>query len=600
MPGISIVYKKNNENLNDYQAILNSLNHLKYYNSRIFLNNNKCFAGFNGYDSYPLVKMKICGYDVILEGRIYNRTKNEIEIQLGDILSINKLNHFYDRLSTWILESDGEFVIYLISDESLLIFNDIFGRMPLYYFEDENRVIVSRFLNFIVKSISKKMMDSIGISIYLLLGYMLGERTLLKNVKQLRPVTLLKYSSNRFELIPLFSFNLETKNNVHKNDKDIICDLKDLFSISCKYRYQTNEENIITLSGGLDSRLVASAMVSNQIPFKAATMVYKNGYAREEIAIAEELCRIYGSKLDKTLVMPPTGSDVLELLKLKEGMNSLSTAPIIPFYHKLLSTFSKGFVYITGDNGDKIIFTLDRPPINFNTLDDLVNFIITDNSIMPIEYITQITGITREEIFEEIKTNLLNFPEKDYFQKYVHFRSIEKPFKYAFQGEDRHRSYFWNSSPFWSYGFFNYFMNCSDFSKRKHRIFAGLLNSYSREATDLPYANFHSSVNSIKGKIFMNLVYNIYHLIPVADKKILKNYFFGGNPKVNENFQLYQLIKEQTEESDEIDCYIKIDKIMEFDLNRSSAYNIFTLTSAIEYLLSNKSILYKYYENELP
>jgi len=598
MPGISLVYKKNAEVLTDYNELLRSLNHLPYYNSQVLLDNNYCFVGTNGYGSYPVGKMKIHGYDVIIEGKIYNKTINEIIDQLENILSLSNTNQFYDRLSKWILDSDGEFIIYMVTDDSVLIFNDVFGRLPLYYYDDQNKLIVSRVLNFIVKSIGSHQMDSTAISLFLLLGYMLGERTLIENVKQLRPITLLKYSYGKLEVIPLHSFNFEHKENINKSAKDILSDLKELFSISCKTRFQNNNENIVTLSGGLDSRLVASAMNDNKIPFKAATMVYENGYATEEIAIAEKLCNIYNVNLDKIQVIPPKGSDVLELLKLKDGMNSLATAPIIPFYNKLMDTYKKDFVYITGDNGDKIIFTLDQPPVDFNSIEDLVNFVINENSIMPLEYITQFTGITKEEIFEEIKILLLNFPERDLFQKYVHLRSIEKPFKYAFQGEDRHRSYFWNSSPFWSYGFFNYIMNCADLSKKKHKIFAGLLNSYSREAADLTYTNFHSSINSIKGKIFMNLVYNIYPLIPPQGKKILKNNFFKGNPTVDENFLLYQIIKNQGDGTSEIGRYLKTNEIKKFSLNKVPVYNLFTITSAIEYFFNNKSTIQQYSEEE--
>jgi asparagine synthase (glutamine-hydrolysing) len=598
MPGISIVYRKNSSHKTDSKRILDSLNHLSNYHSRILIDRYNCFAGVNGYDSYPTTKMIIQEYEVIIEGKIYNKSIPEIKSQLDNLLSIRKSNYFIDRLSSWILESDGDFVIYIISNENIFIFNDVFGRIPLYYFEDEDQLIVSRYLSFIIKSGCQGKMDSLAISLFLLLGYMLGERTLLKNVKQLRPATLLKYTSGETEFIPLHSFNFDQKNNLNKNEKNILNDLKGLFSISCKDRFLNTEENLVTLSGGLDSRLVASAMNSNKISFRAATMEYENGYASEEIEIAEKLCKIYKIKLDKIPVVLPKGSDLMELLKLKEGMNSLATSPIIPFYYKLINTYKKDFVYITGDNGDKIMYTLDRPPMKFNSIEDIVNFVIKENSTIPVETISEITGITREEIFEEIKTILINYPEHDYFQKYVHLRAIEKPFKFAFQGEDRHRSYFWNSSPFWSFGFFNYIMNCSDLSKRKHKIFAGLLNSYSREATDVMYSNFHSSVNSIKGKMFMNLVYNIYPLISPQGKKILKNKFFPGNPKVNENFLLFQYIKDQASSTEEISRYINAGNIENYGLNKVSAYNVFTMTSAIEYLLANRISTQIFSENE--
>src|ERR1035437_10063219 len=118
MPGISLVYKKNAEVLTDYNGLLRSLNHLTYYNSQVLLDNNYCFVGTSGYGSYPVGKMKIHGYDVIIEGKIYNKTINEIKDQLEKILSLSNTNQFYDRLSKWILDSDGEFIIYMVTDGS--------------------------------------------------------------------------------------------------------------------------------------------------------------------------------------------------------------------------------------------------------------------------------------------------------------------------------------------------------------------------------------------------------------------------------------------------------------------------------------------------
>ena len=591
MPGISIVYKKNTEVSFDYSNLLGSLNHLPSYHSKVLLDNKYCFAGLNGYDSYPIEKFNILEYDVIIEGKIYNKTMTELKDQLNNLLSVRRSKYFYERMASWILETDGEYIVYMNSADDLLVFNDAFGRLPLYYFEDDNKLIVSRFLSFIVNSFPSHKMDSVAISSFLLLGYMLRERTLVENVKHLRPSTLLKYSHGSSELVPLHTFNFDYKKHADESKQNMIIELKDLFSKSCKDRYAGNEVNIVTLSGGLDSRLVASAMSFNKIPFTAATMVYENGYAPEEIKIAEKLCEIYDVKLDKIPVRTPVGSEVHELLKLKEGMNSLATAPIIPFYYQLLKNYKNELVYITGDNGDKIIYTLDQPPFKFNSINDVVEFVINENSVMPVEFITRVTGITREEIYEEIKLTLLNFPEQDLFQKYVHLRSIEKPFKYAFQGEDRHRCYFWNSSPFWSFGFFNYIMNCPDLVKKKHRIFGGLLSSYSRDAADLTYTNFHSSVNSVKGKIIMNMIYNIYPLVPPNAKRILKNSFFKGNPKVNENNLLYKIMKNQTDTAKAISVYLNTESLIETGHNKITLYNLFTLTSAIEYLSNNKSTI---------
>jgi len=56
MPGISLVYKKNSNDKTDSKKILDSLNHLSYYHSRVLIDKDNCFVGFNGYDSYPTTR----------------------------------------------------------------------------------------------------------------------------------------------------------------------------------------------------------------------------------------------------------------------------------------------------------------------------------------------------------------------------------------------------------------------------------------------------------------------------------------------------------------------------------------------------------------
>jgi hypothetical protein len=96
----------------------------------------------------------------------------------------------------------------------------------------------------------------------------------------------------------------------------------------------------------------------------------------------------------------------------------------------------------------------------------------------------------------------------------------------------------------------------------------------------------------------MNLVYNIYPLIPPQGKKILKNNFFMGNPTVDENFLLYQIIKNQGDGTSEIGRYLKTNEIKKFSLNKVPVYNLFTITSAIEYFFNNKSTIQQYSEEE--
>jgi hypothetical protein len=194
---------------------------------------------------------------------------------------------------------------------------------------------------------------------------------------------------------------------------------------------------------------------------------------------------------------------------------------------------------------------------------------------------------------------LLSFPETDLKQKYIHFRINEKPFKFAYQGEDRHRNYFWNVSPFWSIQFFDYLMNCSDESKIRHKTFQALIQSFSKEVMDLEYTNFKSSITSLKGKVFLLFVYYVYPRIPLKIKKLMKPAWFEGDPKLSEDSAMLRCINQILNSSKLVKQYFNIDDSNQIKgLRKIAIYNFFTIISAVEELGENKSTISHYFDEE--
>ncbi len=602
MPGISIVKEKDIcRNKTSIINHLNSLNHFESFESKVFRCDYDLFVGWNTYSEYPINNFNYLNYEIIIEGRIYDKAEYELKIELEQLINCINENKFKIELTKWIEKTDGDFIISIIdkTNNKLFVFNDIFGRLPLYYKNGLNRICISRHLKFITDVEDEFDFDMLALSQNLLLGYMLGERTLFSEIKQLRPASLLIVGEKKLNVSILRQFNFEIRTHAANDFKSNLTELDRLFSKACKDRFKNGKKNIVTLSGGLDSRMVAACMHKNNIAFETATISYTTGYANEEISIAKQLSHLFNSKFNLFDIKPPKGADVLELLKLKEGMNSLATAPIIPFYRKVEETFGKDINFITGDNGDKLIFTIDKPFSSFKDLDQLANFIVKEHSVISLETVVSLLGTSEEAILNEIKSVLNSFPEDDLVQKYIHFRIIEKPFKYAFQGEDRHRYYFWSMTPFWSTHFFKYIMNCSDESKIKHKLFGGLIKNFSAEAIEFPYTNFRSSITSFKGKLMMFLIYNIYPYIPNRFRGDFKTIFFGGNPIIESDSVLLKCLFEQ------MSCFPKITKYLNFGsiqqqkkLRKIILFNILTISSAIEYFFEKKSTLAKYSEVE--
>ena len=586
MAGVSIVLSEGGllTQKSKLDKTLNSLNYIKNFNSTVCLHEDNIFIGWNKYDEYPIQEI-FCDYFIILlEGKIYNKTNSIISTELSKIIkSVEDKNYKY--LQNWLQETDGDFLLYIYNklDGELFILNDILGRIPVYYINSTKGIIISRHLKFITDLLENFKFDDISFAEILLMGFMIGQRTLIKNVNQLAPASLLQTKKRKIDEIKLYNYNFDLKLHGRKSFSENINNISELFSESVNNRFKNSEKNILTLSGGLDSRAVAACLYYNNINFTAVTMKYSSGHEAKDLVIAEKLSRLFNSNWKSIDVSLPKGNDLIELLFLKEGMNSLSTSAILGFYRKVSGEFGNKINFITGDNGDKLIFTIDQPIKKLNSIEELIHYTIKDRAVSSLEEIKNILNFNKDDLYEDLNNVFNSYPEADLSQKFIHFRVLEKPFKYAFQGEDRHRNYFWNISPFWSFPFYNYLMNCSDKIKKKHKTFSAWLQKYSPQAVELEYTNFRSPINSIQGKLFMSFVYSVYPKIPHNFKNLLKTSFFPGNPKIDIDSHLIQCIlnqKNQITVSEKLNIP-KLDTLSK--QRKGSLYTILTLSSAIEF-----------------
>ena len=604
MPGISLSFGQNR--LVDYNTrvidTIESQNYIEGYTSKLILNKDNIVIGSNQYEQYPINILQVGDLLIIIEGKIYNKTQKLYENEILDI-AIN-IDDYYakGKLTDWLVNTDGDFIVFIHNraKDVLYILNDIFGRLPLYFHvNNEKSILVSRYLHFISRVEESLKPDKMGIAQFMLLGYMLGTRTLLEQVSQLQPASFLKFSDGKIKIECIYQFNFDQREHRNKFPDENVSNISELFSLACNSRFNNNKLSVVTLSGGLDSRLIASCMYKNNIPYKAATLRYTYGSKVQDEKIAKQVAELFKVDLNVIELGPPKGEDLFTLLNLKEGMNSLFTSQLIPFYLKIKELFGSDINFITGDNGDRLIYSLNKPIKKLKSLEQLVSYIIKEHHLFDFDTVCKVCNVSKADMIDEIKNVLSTFPEYDLTQKYIHLRTIEKPHKYAFQGEDRHRHYFWTLSPFWSFPFYSYLMNCSDISKKKFGLFSKLIMRFSEEAIKIPYANFNASITSFKGKLYLFLIYNIYSLVPAGLKGDFKARFFGGNPNINEDSNLLKCIYDQMEDTPDVQKYIILkDKNEIKKLRKILLYNILTVTSAVEKFLVKNSTLKKYSDNE--
>ncbi len=268
MPGISFIYNFKGIFKKECQILqsLRSMIHTEQYKQDILFYEKSYFLGCTRYEKYPVVFFENDEFCIYLEGQIYGKDHCEINTELNNLakdIYYNR-NNLKKRIYEWLLNTDGDFVIFILSKNSdeIYIINDVLGRLPLYYYKTNEEIIVSRELRFIANLIEDRQFDRMAIAQYLLFGFPMGKRTLFENISYLEPATLIRINLNSsdIKIDCVHQFNFDDKKYKGIDYKENVNNLAKLFSEGCINRTNYIDKKIVSLSGGLDSRAVAAAL----------------------------------------------------------------------------------------------------------------------------------------------------------------------------------------------------------------------------------------------------------------------------------------------------------------------------------------------------
>jgi asparagine synthase (glutamine-hydrolysing) len=216
----------------------------KFMNDKLFDENNKLF---------------ICTDGILLNSK-------NLKLKYQTDTNFNVLNKIYtDKGITGISEIKGDFSGFIFNkDTNLLhIFTNHIGSKNIFYFFDEekNYLVFGSELKILV-NIMRKMgytpsLSETGAYCLLTFGFMLGDNSLVKNIKKIPPGSILTYSDGHIKIDQYFK--LSSTPYLSDSEEVIIKNLDSLFSEAIKLEYdkdlEYNYSHVSTLSGGLDSRM---------------------------------------------------------------------------------------------------------------------------------------------------------------------------------------------------------------------------------------------------------------------------------------------------------------------------------------------------------
>ena len=480
MPGINIIIGKAAGGESLESILLDAQKQMlplpDYRSETIFC--SECFcAGCTRYPDYPIKVIETGDILILIEGRVYNKSAAELEkelVELAGELSAGDEGP-PGGLQDWLVGADGDFLVFVWNRkrEELHIFNDVLGRLPVYYAQINGLAVVSRRVKFCVSILGASSGDRMGLAETILFGFPLGRRTLIDGISRLLPSTLISISASlpRIRLSPIYTFNFDCKTNADKSYNCMAREIEELFLAACRNRAGSKGSPVIVaLSGGLDSRAVAAGLHKAGVAFEAASFLDEERDRKPDTDIASRVAADLGITWELFNVKKPGVDDCRLMISLKDGLCNTGLSLILEFFRRLKEHYGPDVIHFTGDEGNILIPDM-RPLHRLKTIDDLVGCIISNNAWFTMDQVHSLTGVSPEELRTWIRQRVESYPEKDLYQKYLHFIIFEHCFKLQFEGEEKSRSFFWTVAPFYSLFVFTYLMNIPDDRKRYYRLY---------------------------------------------------------------------------------------------------------------------------------
>lgn len=255
-----------------------------------------------------------------------------------------------------VTDLNGIFAIAFLDlkKAELTLARDPFGVKPLYYFEDEKRLIFSSEIRPIKSLLNTNQLNENALASLLRLRYNPSPDTLYTKIKKLPPGHRHTVHMNSQELISVTSSYIGTLPNINRgNRQDLVKAYGKTLEASVKRQLLADVEVGILLSGGVDSAVIAAlAKKHYKGTIKAFTIGFEGDVEEDEIADAKETAELLGLEHH---VKKISFSDFLGLIKECSRIveEPLATTSIIPMYYLAELASEKVKVVLTGQGADE-------------------------------------------------------------------------------------------------------------------------------------------------------------------------------------------------------------------------------------------------------
>lgn len=241
----------------------------KYSNSHFGI--GRVHLGIFNPDSQPTFNKNklLC---IFMDGKIYDYDDELEDLNKKGYLFKKKNDsefclHLYEEYGLeFVNKLNGEFVIIIhdLKEKKTIIVNDRFGLRPFNYSINNGNLLFSPEIKAILedKTLKKELNDKAIIELFAF-GFILGSKTLIKNIKILPPASIAIFQHGKLNIRQYW--NIPNNPNYTKSDDEFADELVKVFKHAIEVRMTDKPRYAISLSGGFDSRCISVAIPKNLI-----------------------------------------------------------------------------------------------------------------------------------------------------------------------------------------------------------------------------------------------------------------------------------------------------------------------------------------------
>lgn len=226
--------------------------------------------------------------NVWCKGFIFNKEGNILwEKDLCRYFNCNSEEHFTEKLT----HANGSFSVVLQNDSETFAAVDNLRTFPIFYRENHQSLTISDIPDSLMISGDKSVVDARSISGFRACGFVPGNNTLYRDIKQLRGGEyLVSNSEKKAQIKPYYSFAKFQDATINKPEEQLIRIIYDVFSRY--YNLIKNRQIVIPLSGGFDSRLIVSLL--KEFDHQDVICFTYGNKNNEEVTISEKVAANLG------------------------------------------------------------------------------------------------------------------------------------------------------------------------------------------------------------------------------------------------------------------------------------------------------------------